>query len=97
MCRDSQPSTFCFQRVLGLRAGGRRAVNFFHRLRVSVSAKQLKVRLRILSTALEEELEVLGFVLWPNHYYFVLLDCFLLFLHFLTSLVKFALWNSGKA
>ena len=52
---------------------------------------------RILSIALEEELKVLDFVLWLNYYYFVLLDCFPLFLHFLTSLIKFALWNSGKA
>ena len=29
--------------------------------------------------------------------YFVLLDCFSFFQHFLTSLVKFTLWNSAKA
>ena len=51
----------------------------------------------MLSTALEEELKVLDFVLWLNYYCFVLLDCFLLILHFLTSLVKFAFWNLGKA
>ena len=51
---------------------------------------------RILSIALEEELSVLDFVLWLNYYYFVLFDCFPFFLHFLTSLVKFAIWNSGK-
>ena len=29
-------------------------------------------------------------------YYFVLLDCCPLFLHFLTSSIKFILWNSGR-
>ena len=43
----------------------------------------------MLSVALEEEPKVLDFVLWLNCYYFVLLDCFPLFLHFLTSLIKF--------
>ena len=47
--------------------------------------------------ALEEERKVLNFVLWLNYYYFVLLGCFPLFLHFLTFLIKFALWNSEKA
>ena len=47
--------------------------------------------------ALEEELKVLDFVLWLNCYDFALLDCFPLFLKFITSLIKFALWNSGKA
>ena len=51
---------------------------------------------RVLSTSLEEELEVLDFVLWLNHNS-VLLDCFPLFLHFSISLIKFALWNLGKA
>ena len=46
---------------------------------------------------LEEELNVLDFVLWLNHFNFVLLDYFPLFLHFLTSLIKFALWNLGEA
>ena len=50
-----------------------------------------------LSIALEEELEVLDFVLWLNYCYFVLLDCFPLFLYFLTSLITLALWNLGKA
>ena len=36
-------------------------------------------------------------VLWLNCYYFVLLDCFPLFQHFLTPLIKSALWNLGKA
>ena len=49
----------------------------------------------MLSGALEEELEVLDTV--QNYYGFVLLECFLLILHFLTSLVKFAVWNLGRA
>ena len=55
-----------------------------------------RIWLRILSIALEEELRVLDFILWPNYYYFVLLDYFSLFLHFLTSLIKFILWTSGR-
>ena len=47
--------------------------------------------------AFEEELRVLNFVLWLNYYYFVLLECFPLFLPFLTFLIKFALCNSGKS
>ena len=34
--------------------------------------------------------------LMANYCHLVLFDCFLLFLHFLTSLPKFALWNSGR-
>ena len=44
-----------------------------------------------------KSLKLVDFVKWLNYYYFVLLDCFPLFLHFLTSLDKFALWSSGKA
>ena len=55
-----------------------------------------RIMLRILSVAHEEELRVLDFVLWLNSH-FVLLVSFPLFLHFLPSLVKFALWNSVKA
>ena len=51
----------------------------------------------MLSIVLEEELKVLDFVLWLKYYYFVLLDCFPLFLHFLVSLIKFSPWNSEKA
>ena len=53
--------------------------------------------LRILPIALEEEVKVFDFIEWLNYYYFILLDYIPLFLHFLTSLVKFILWNSGKA
>ena len=56
-----------------------------HLLGVLVSEKQLK-----------GIPEVPDFVLWLNSYYFVLFDCFPWFLHFLTSLIKCALWNSGK-
>lgn len=55
-----------------------------------------RIWLGILSVALEEELKALDFVLWLN-YYFVLLDWFPLFLHFLTALIKSALWNLEKA
>ena len=46
--------------------------------------------------AFEEELRVLNFVLWLN-YYFVLLECFPLFLPFLTFQIKCVLCNSGKS
>lgn len=56
-----------------------------HLLGVLVSEKQLK-----------GIPEVPDFVLWLNSYYFVLFDCFPWFLHFLTSLIKCALWNSMR-
>ena len=94
---ESQLSIFWFEPVWGLCASGQHAVNFFHLARGLVSAKQLKDMTRILSIALEEELKVPDFVLWLNYYYFVLFDCFSLFLSFLTFLIKFVLWNSGDA
>ena len=42
MFQESQSSTFWFQPVWGLRAGGQHAVNLFYLVRVLVSAKQLK-------------------------------------------------------
>ena len=56
---------------------------------------QSRTWLRILSMALKEELKVLDFALWPNYCSFIFLNCFPLFLHFLTSLIEFALWSSG--
>ena len=61
-------STFWFQSVWGLHVCGQHAFNFFHLVGVSVSAKQLgilsqNIWLKILFTALEEELKVLDFVL----------------------------------
>ena len=52
-------------------------------MEVLESTKQL----RISSTTLKEELNVLDFILWLNFYYVVFLDYFPLFL---TYLVKFA-------
>ena len=40
--RESASPTFWFQTVWGLHACGKYAVNFFHLMRVSVAAKQLK-------------------------------------------------------
>ena len=40
--RESTPSTFLFQPGWGLQACGQHAVNFFHLMGISVSAKQLK-------------------------------------------------------
>ena len=54
---------------------------------------QSRTWLRILSMALKEELKVLDFVSWLSYYSCIFLDCFPLFLLFLTS--EFALWNLG--
>ena len=62
-----------------------------------MSAKHLKDMVQVIIYSLEEALKVLDFVLWLNSYYFVLLDSFPLFLHFLTFLIKFALWTWGEA
>ena len=68
----------------------------FYLVVVLVSAKQLRIWLRTLSIALEEELNLLDFILWLNYYSFVFLEYFHLFLHFLTTLIQFALWNSRE-
>ena len=58
----------------------------------------LRTWLRILSISLGEEPKVLDFVFnGSTIMVFVWLDYFPLFLHFLTSLIKFALQNSGNA
>ena len=59
-------------------------------MEVPILVTYSRIWLGILSIALEE-LKVLDFVLWFNYYYFVLLECFTLFLHCLTSPIKFAL------
>ena len=71
---------------------GHHVVNFFQLVGVSVSTTAHRIQLRILSIALEEELKVLDFASWLNYYYLVSFDCFPLFLHFLTSLIKLILW-----
>lgn len=63
---------------------------------VLASVKWLRIWLRILAIALEEELNVLDVVLWLSCDDFVLLDSFPLFQHVPTSLIKFAVWNLGK-
>lgn len=60
-----------------------------------VSAKQLKGMAQ--NSILDKELKVLDFVLWLNYHDFILLDCLPLFLCFLISSIKFALWNLGEA
>ena len=67
----------------------------FYLVGVLVSAKQLKDLAQDI-IALEEELNFLDFVLWLNYYSFVFLEYFPLVLHFLTSLIQFALWNSRE-
>ena len=70
-------------------ACGQPALNFFHLLGASVSAKQLQdVAHDIIYRCWG------GSSLWLNYYYCVLLDYLPLFLLF--SLLWFALWNSGK-
>lgn len=53
-------------------AGDQRAINFFHLVDVLVSVSNTRIWLRILSIALEEELNVLDFVLWLKYDYFYL-------------------------
>ena len=48
------------------------AVNVFQLVRVSVSAKQLKVIVQMLYLAFHEELNIPEFVLYLNYYYFIL-------------------------
>lgn len=57
--------------------------------------KNSRIWLQILPIVLDEELKVLDFILWLK-YYFVLLGCFPCSCTF-SSLIKFAIWNSGKA
>lgn len=83
-CQESQSSTTQFQPVWGLHAGGQLAVNFFH-LRISS-----RPWLRAFPTALEREPG-----LWLS--LFFILDSLPLCMPFLTSPIKFALQNSGKA
>lgn len=47
----------------------------------------------IIIYTFEEELR--SFAFWLNYYYYVFLDIFLSFQHFLLSRIKFVLWNSG--
>ena len=57
--------------------------------------KNSKIWLRMLSTALEEKLNVLDFV-WSFTYPLFCLAQLFLFQHFLTSLITFALWSKPQ-
>jgi len=78
-----------WQRTSWLQSG-HHVVNFSLDGGFSIYKTAHKRWLRILYLALEKELEVLEFAYVLN-YYLVLLDYFPLFLHFLTSLIKFIL------
>ena len=65
-----------------------------HLVEVLLSAKQLKDMAQVYSPWGETKSPWLYFRL---NCYFVLLGCFPLFLHFLSSLITFALWNFGEA
>ena len=58
--------------------------------------KNSRVWFKTLSTAFEEELEVLHFVLRLNYYYFVMFDPFSLFLLSITFPMECVLWNLRK-
>ena len=108
--RESQSSTIQFQRVWCLHAGGQLALasstcvsTWGHSsecfpwplgggawLWLSVFFLAWLPQLRVFPAALEGRLD-------SDSHYFFLLDSLPLFLHFLTSLIKFALQNSGKA
>ena len=66
MLWESQLSVFWLQLVWGPCDDGQHVVNFFLLVGVLVFAKHPKIWLRILFIALEGELKVLDFVLWPN-------------------------------
>ena len=51
-----------------------------------------RIWLRILSIALEEARKVLDYAYWLHFNYLVSFDCFSLFLHFLSSLIKHIYW-----
>ena len=67
-------------------------------MRILVSAKQLKDMAQDIIYSLWRGTKGPWFVLWLTYYYFVLLDCFPLFVCLLISVIKlFALYNLEKA
>ena len=89
---ESVSSNIRFQLVWGVHRFSQYAVNSSTWWAFQYLQKNSRVWLRMLSMALEEELKVLDFVWRFDYCYFVLLNCFYLFQHFLTSLITFALW-----
>lgn len=86
--REPQAS-FGFQPAWGLRAGGQRAVRI-------LCLVGFQHRAGDAAQALGEEPSGLDFVLWPDCGCFLSLDRFPLCLHLPISLIKFALWTSGR-
>ena len=78
--------------VMSWLQSGHHAVNVFHLVGFLISTTQLRIWLRIFPIAFEEELKALDFAQWLNYHYLVLIDCFPLSLHFLTSLIKLTVW-----
>ena len=97
MFLESQSSTFWFQLVWGLRACGQHTVNFFHLVGVLVSAQRLKVMAHeiIYSPWGGTQGPWLSFM--AKQLLFCLAWLFSFVSEFLTSLIKFSLWNLGKA
>ena len=99
MFQETQSSAFWFQPVWGLHSGDQHAVNFLHLVNgFNLCQKNSRICLRILSPVLEEEVEGSDFVLWLGYQHCVFLDCFSLFLNFLTSLIKlfFGTWGRSR-
>lgn len=86
--REPQAS-FGFQPAWGLRAGGQRAVRI-------LCLVGFQHRAGDAAQALGEEPSGLDFVLWPDCGCFLSLDRSPLCLHLPISLIKFALWTSGR-
>ena len=86
---ESLSSVFWFQPVWSLCTGGQHAVNFLHLVVVGflISSKQVKNMCQDNIYSTWGGTRVLDLVLWVSYYYFVLLDCFPLFLHFLTFII----------
>ena len=84
MCPES---ILWFQPLWGPRASGQQAVIFSTCCGFDCLQNSSRTWLRIMSTALEEELKSLGFVFGLNCYYFILLGCFPLCLYFLLDYI----------
>ena len=93
---ESQSSAFWFQPVWSLHACGQHAVNFLCLVEVSVSAKQLKDMAQVIIYSPWGGAKTPWLCLMAKVLLFCL-DYFPLFLCFLTSLIKFVLWNLGEA
>ena len=85
--QESQSSTFWFQLVWGLRVGSQHVVDFLHLMGVLLSAKPFKDMAQDITVSPWRGTQ------GPWLYFFI----FPVFLHFLTSPIKFPLWKFWRA